>query len=150
VMLRKGIDDIRLLRSEDPRVRAQMHDLAPYRPVSAQPPARRDVSVACPAGWTDEDLGDLVRAALGTDASEWVEEVAVMSRTPAAALPPAARERLGIAPDQENLLVRVVLRHPTRSLAKTEANELRDAIYAALHHGALSQTSSPPTTASLP
>jgi phenylalanyl-tRNA synthetase alpha chain len=150
VMLRKGIDDIRLLRSEDPRVRAQMHDLARYRPVSAQPPARRDVSVACPAGWTDEDLGDLVRAALSAEAAEWVEEVAVMSRTPAAALPPAARERLGIAPGQENLLVRVVLRHPTRSLAKTEANALRDAIYAALHHGALSQTSSPPTTASLP
>jgi phenylalanyl-tRNA synthetase alpha chain len=134
-MLRKGIDDIRLLRSEDPRVRAQMHDLAPYRPVSAQPPARRDVSVACPAGWTDEDLGDLVREALGAQASEWIEEVGVMSRTPAAALPAAARERLGIAPGQENLLVRVVLRHPTRSLAKTEANGLRDAIYAALHHG---------------
>ena len=35
----------------------------------------------------------------------------------------------------ENLLVRVVLRHPTRSLAKAEANALRDRIYAALHEG---------------
>ena len=150
VMLRKGIDDIRLLRSADPRVSAQMHDLAPYRPVSSQPPARRDVSVACPAGWTDEDLGDRVRAALGEAASEWVEEVAVISRTRAATLPHAARDRLGIAPGQENLLVRVVLRHPTRSLAKPEANALRDRVYAALHHGSLSQTSSPSTTASRP
>jgi phenylalanyl-tRNA synthetase alpha chain len=150
VMLRKGIGDIRLLRSPDPRVSAQMHDLAPYQPVSSQPPARRDVSVACPPGLTDEDLGDRVRAALGDAAAEWVEEIAVMSRTPAAQLPAAARERLGIASAQENLLVRVVLRHPTRSLAKAEANALRDRVYAALHHGALSQTSSPPTTASRP
>jgi phenylalanyl-tRNA synthetase alpha chain len=150
VMLRKGVGDIRLLRSPDPRVSRQMHDLAPYQPVSSQPPARRDVSVACPAGWTDEDLGDRVRAALGDTAAEWVEEIAVASRTPAAALPPAARERLGIASDQENLLVRVVLRHPTRSLAKPEANALRDRVYAALHHGASSQTSSPPVTASRP
>jgi phenylalanyl-tRNA synthetase alpha chain len=147
VMLRKGIGDIRLLRSPDPRVTAQMHDLAPYKPVSSQPPARRDVSVACPPGWTDEDLGDRVRAALGEAASEWVEEIALVSRTPAAQLPPAARERLGIASDQENLLVRVVLRHPTRSLAKAEANALRDRVYAALHHGALSQTSAPPARA---
>jgi phenylalanyl-tRNA synthetase alpha chain len=150
VMLRKGVADIRLLRSPDPRVSAQMHDLAPYQAVSSQPPARRDVSVACPSGWTDEDLGDRVRAALGDAAAEWVEEVAVISRTPAAQLPQAARERLGIASDQENLLVRVVLRHPTRSLAKAEANALRDRVYAALHHGALSQTSSPATTASRP
>lgn len=33
LMLRKGIDDIRLLRSEDPRVAGQLLDLAPYRPV---------------------------------------------------------------------------------------------------------------------
>ena len=59
----------------------------------------------------------------------------MVSRTPAAQLPQAARSRLAIAPDQENLLVRVVLRHPTRSLAKPEANALRDRIYDALHRG---------------
>jgi phenylalanyl-tRNA synthetase alpha chain len=150
VMLRKRIADIRLLRCTDPRVAAQMRDLERYRPVSAQPPARRDVSVACPPGWTDEDLGDVVREALGDEASAWVEEVAVLSRTPAAQLPDSARERLGIAPRQENLLVRVVLRHPTRSLAKDEANALRDRVYAALHHGSPSHTSWPATTANRP
>ena len=76
-----------------------------------------------------------VRGALSAEQAEWVEEVAVAARTPAAELPPVARERIGIADDQENLLVRVVLRHPTRSLAKAEANALRDRIYAALHEG---------------
>ena len=135
VMLRKGIADIRLLRSEDPRVAGQMRDLEAYREVSAQPPARRDVSIACASGLTDEDLGDRVRAALSDEQAEWVEQVAVATRSPAAALPAGARARLGIADDQENLLVRVVLRHPTRSLAKAEANVLRDRIYAALHQG---------------
>jgi phenylalanyl-tRNA synthetase alpha chain len=135
VMLRKGVGDIRLLRSDDPRVAAQMRDLGVYREVSAQPPVRRDLSVACAPGLTDDDLGDRVRGALTAEQAEWVEEVAVASRTPSAELPAAARERIGIADGQENLLVRVVLRHPTRSLAKAEANALRDRIYAALHEG---------------
>jgi phenylalanyl-tRNA synthetase alpha chain len=135
VMLRKGIGDIRLLRSHDPRVARQMHDLEAYREVSAQPLARRDMSIACAPGLTDEDLGDRVRGALGAEQAEWVEEVAVAGRTPASELPAVARERIGITDDQENLLVRVVLRHPTRSLAKAEANALRDRIYAALHEG---------------
>jgi phenylalanyl-tRNA synthetase alpha chain len=135
VMLRKGIGDIRLLRSDDPRVAAQMRDLGPYCEVSAQPPARRDMNIACAPGLTDEDLGDRVRGALTAQQAEWVEEVAIAARTPSAQLPAAARERIGIADDQENLLVRVVLRHPTRSLRKAEANTLRDRIYAALHEG---------------
>jgi phenylalanyl-tRNA synthetase alpha chain len=139
VMLRKGIGDIRLLRSADPRVAAQMHDLEPYRAVSAQPPARRDLSVACTPGLGDEDLGDRVRAALSAEEAEWVEEVAVAGRTRACELPAAARARIGIGDDQENLLVRVVLRHPTRSLGKAEANALRDRIYGALHEGAVHQ-----------
>ena len=62
VMLRKGIDDIRLLRSIDPRVSRQTLDLSPYRTVSAQPPATRDMSVAAPAGTNDEELGYLSAA----------------------------------------------------------------------------------------
>jgi phenylalanyl-tRNA synthetase alpha chain len=47
VMLRKGIDDIRLLRSTDARISRQMLDLSPYRSVSAQPPTTRDMSRPC-------------------------------------------------------------------------------------------------------
>ena len=134
-MLRKGIGDIRLLRCDDRRVAGQMADLGAYREVSSQPPARRDMSIACRPGLVDEDLGDRVRGALSSGQAEWVEEVVVTARTPAAELPAGARARIGIAEDQENLLVRVVLRHPTRSLARAEANALRDRIYAALHEG---------------
>jgi phenylalanyl-tRNA synthetase alpha chain len=133
VMLRKGIDDIRLLRSEDPRVAGQLGDLAPYRPVSAHPAARRDVSVAVAAGLTAEDLGDRVRDGLGVDA-HLVEEVAIRSSTPAHQLPPAARGRLGIRDGEVNVLVRVVLRDLHGTLTTEVANGLRDRIHAALHH----------------
>jgi phenylalanyl-tRNA synthetase alpha chain len=135
LMLRKGIPDIRLLRSDDPRVAGQMLDLSPYRPVSARPPARRDLSVAVDAGADAETLGDRVRDALGADA-ELVEEVAVLSTTPYDDLPPVARERLGIRPGQDNVLLRVVLRAADRTLTADEVNTLRDRLYHALHEGA--------------
>lgn len=134
LMLRKGIDDIRLLRSTHPRVAAQMRDLQPYRPVSSQPPVRRDLSVAIAADTTAEDLGDRVRAALG-DRVEAVELVEVLAETPGEELPPEAAERLGMRTGQKNVLIRVVLRHPTRTLTDEEANRLRDAIYGAVHEG---------------
>jgi len=134
VMLRKGLDDIRLLRSNEPRVAGQMLDLEPYRPVSTMPAVDRDLSIVLDGDDTLEDLGDRVRAALG-DRAEVVEAVSVLSETPHDALPEAARTRLGIAPGQRNVLLRVVLRALDRSLTHAECNALRDATYAALHRG---------------
>jgi phenylalanyl-tRNA synthetase alpha chain len=59
----------------------------------------------------------------------------VLSQTSCEELPPAARIRLGIAPGQWNLLVRVILRPLERTLTDDEANLLRDRIYRALHRG---------------
>ena len=63
LMMRKGIPDIRLLRSKDPRIAGQMLDLAPYRPVSLMPPVRRDVSVAVGVDveGDHEAVGDRIR-----------------------------------------------------------------------------------------
>jgi phenylalanyl-tRNA synthetase alpha chain len=138
VMLRKGIDDIRLLRSDDPRVRSQMHDLSPYRPVSSMPPVRRDLSLAVTPGADAESIGDRVREQLGERAAA-VEDLQVLSETPLDQLPPRAIERIGIQPGQVNLLVRLVLRHPTQTLRDHAANVLRDDVYAVLHEGSVHQ-----------
>jgi phenylalanyl-tRNA synthetase alpha chain len=134
LMLRKGIPDIRLLRSTDPRVVAQMSDLSPYVPVSAMPAVRRDLSIAVSAEDDAELLGDRVRDALGPDAGA-VEEVTILSRTTWDDVSEAARERLGMRHEQVNVLVRVVLRHLERTLTDEEANVLRDRVYLALHRG---------------
>jgi phenylalanyl-tRNA synthetase alpha chain len=134
LMLRKDIGDIRLLRSSDPRIAAQIRDLEPYRPVSAQPPVRRDLSIAIALETTAEELGDRVRAALG-DRTDAVEAIEVLEETPGRELPPEAAARLGLQPGQKNVLLRVVLRHPAKTLTDPEANALRDAVYAAVHAG---------------
>ncbi len=136
VMLRKGIPDIRLLRATDPRTAAQLRDLSPYRAVSMLPPVRRDVSVAVDAG-TDcaaEAIGDRVRAVLGDDA-ELVETVEVLGAWGYDEVPPPARDRLGLGPDQRNLLIRVVLRPLDRTLTDRDANQVRELLYAELHAG---------------
>lgn len=67
-MLIKGIDDIRLLRAEHPRVREQMYDLSPYEPVdwpgrvvALELHRRRPVD--------EKEIGDDVRRTLGPDQS---------------------------------------------------------------------------------
>ena len=145
LMLRKGVPDIRLLRSADPRVQDQMRDLTPYRPVSHMPAIRRDISVAVwpeagpdpddsgEQGWA-EAVGDRVREALGADA-ELLESVQVLAETPCDELPPPAQARMGSSPGQVNLLMRVTLRALEHTLTDPDANRIRDRIYAALHQG---------------
>jgi len=136
LMLRKGIEDIRALRSGDPRIQAQMLDLQPYRPVSAQPPIYRDLSVAVAEGTSAEELGDQVRSSLAA-ASGSIESVEVLDETSYLDLSLAARRRLGISPRQKNVLLRLVIRDLERTLTSAEANELRDAVYAVLHRGSV-------------
>lgn len=141
LMLAKGIPDIRLLRSADPRIASQMMDLDPYMPVSSMPAICRDLSIAVDRLDEVEDLGDRVRDALGPDAVS-VEEIAIVSRTGYDELPQAGQARLGIGAHQDNLLVRVVLRDLERTLTDHEANQLRDRIYSALHQGTVHQWAS--------
>jgi phenylalanyl-tRNA synthetase alpha chain len=142
-MLAKGVPDIRLLRSDDPRVAAQMTDLSAYREVSRMPAVSRDLSVAVDEGLDPELLGDRVRELLGPDAAA-VEEVAVLAETGYAALPSAARQRMGVRPGQKNVLLRVVLRPLARTLTAAQANRIRDRIYAGLHEGAAHEWSLDP------
>jgi len=148
LMLLKGMDDIRLLRAEDPRIAAQMLGLEPYRSVSGQPPIRRDLSVALPSDLTPEEVGDRVRTALGPRV-ESLEAVEVLSETPYDEMPPVARERIGMRAGQKNVLVRVVIRDLARTLTRDEANALRDDVYASLHEGGAWQWATPERAAAM-
>ena len=134
LMLRKGIDDIRTLRATEPRIQTQMSDLSRWRPVSTLPPIRRDISIVIAAEHDDETIGDKIRHAVA-DRIDDIETVTARARTPHAAHPVAARDRLGTHPGQVNALVRVVIRPLSRTLTDDEANQLRDQIYLAVHEG---------------
>lgn len=134
LMLRKGIEDIRLLRSEDARVAGQLLDLEPWRTVSNQPAVRRDLSIAVAPDRSAEELGDRVREAMGPDVDA-LEALEVLMETPADSIPAAAAARIGLGQGQKNVLLRLVIRHPTRTLTAAEANRIRNAVYAAVHEG---------------
>ncbi len=135
LMLRKGIDDIRLLRAEDSRIARQMLDLAPYVPVSSQPAIQRDLSVAVEAETTPEELGDRIREAMHEHLDQ-LESVDVLDEMAYADLPPAAHARMGMQAGQKNVLLRLVIRDPARTLTREEANDIRDLVYRAVHQGA--------------
>ncbi|MCP1419625.1 phenylalanyl-tRNA synthetase alpha chain [Pseudomonas laurylsulfativorans] len=134
-MLRKGIPDIRLLRDQNERVQAQMHDLNPWSTVSRLPSITRDISLAVTPGLSEEVLTERMLQAAG-DCSDWIEEMQIKGRWAFTELPAQAIDRLGLLPGQENVLLRVVLRDCSRSITADEANTLYSKIQVALHEGA--------------
>ncbi len=134
LMLRKGIPDIRLLRSTDERIEQQMLDLSRWKPVSQMPSIRRDISIVVPVDMDTEVLGDRVRTALGEKAED-LESVELLALTAYGDLPVAAQKRLRICDGQANALIRLVLRPLARTMTDPEANQIRDDVYLALHEG---------------
>ncbi|MGH3855874.1 MAG: hypothetical protein ACRDR6_20780 [Pseudonocardiaceae bacterium] len=134
LMLRKNIPDIRLLRASEPRIAQQMLDLTPWQTVSMMPPVRRDLSIVTDGSDDEEILGDRARTALAADA-DVLESLSIHAVTHHEQLPTHVRERLATRPGQTNILLRLVLRPIDRTLTDTEANHLRDRVYAALHRG---------------
>jgi phenylalanyl-tRNA synthetase alpha chain len=142
-MLAKGVPDVRLLRATDPRIARQMCDLSPYRPVSTMPATTRDLSLVVADDLDAELLGDRMRQVLGPDAGA-VQEVRVLAQTRYDELPGSARRRMGAAPGQKNVLLRVVLCALDRTLTSAEANALRDLVYLGLHEGMAHEWTSHP------
>jgi phenylalanyl-tRNA synthetase alpha chain len=134
LMVRKGIPDIRLLRSKEPRVESQMLDLLPYKEVSLMPPVQRDLSIVVDKDDIAEDLGDKAKSLMGPH-QEVIESIKILSETSYEELPQAARDRMGVDHNQKNILIRVILRSIERTLTSEECNEYRDVIYKGLHQG---------------
>jgi phenylalanyl-tRNA synthetase alpha chain len=138
IMLRKGIDDIRLLRSTDPRVARQMSDLSSYYAVSRMPSIRRDLSIVVDLQTNEELLGDKIRSSLG-ERARTIEELAVVAEYPYSALTSSVTTRLGMTNGQKNVLLRLVISDLERTLTRAEANQLRNTVYGIVHEGTIPQ-----------
>lgn len=136
VMLRKGIPDIRLLRDPHPKAQAQMQNLLPWKAISRLPSTCRDISLAMAPAQSVESITEKIMAAAGNRA-DWIEQVVVKGRWAETALPEQAKQRLGLLPGQENVLLGIELRDCSRSITALEANELYEELQAALHEGAV-------------
>ncbi|MBD2356425.1 hypothetical protein H6G41_17635 [Tolypothrix sp. FACHB-123] len=134
VMLVKGIDDIRLLRSNHLQIAAQMTNLETYNQVSNKPSISRDMSIVTGIDTDLEDICEQILQVLGNEA-EILESVEIFSETSYQQLPQTARQRLGIQPHQKNFLLRMTLRSLYASITNQTANNLRDLVYQQIHQG---------------
>ena len=134
VMTLKALPDVRYLRSNNPKISAQMKHLLPYKEVSKQPRICRDMSYSVPVHYVDEDISQAIMEAMNDDIDA-LEEVDVLAEAIYDNLPAKVRSKLGIRKGQKNVLVRVTLRHLERSLTKAEANQIYNMVYAKINHG---------------
>lgn len=139
VMLRKGITDIRILRSENPKIAKQMSNLDPYVPVSFQPQIKRDLSIAVINETDNESIGDRIRSVMG-DSAKIIEEVSIISETAYEALPEHVRQRLGMSDGMKNILLRIIICPLDKSMTSGEANDIYNMLYAYLHQGSVGYT----------
>ncbi len=137
IMARKNLPDIRLIRATDPRVISQMSNLELFKSVSNQPAMNRDMSYCVDKNDTEEDICENIRKVFGENA-DLLEEVKILNRTPYEKLEPIAIQRLGANLNQDNVLIRITLRHPDKTLTRKESAELYDKAYPQLHQGDVS------------
>jgi len=133
VMIAKGIDDIRILRSTDSRIRHQMGDLEPFIPVSNQPPTKRVLSYSVAATETEEDVCEKIRAELNSE-SVHIEEIQY-AEVPYDKLSDKARSNLGIQPNQKNVVITIIFRSLEGSLPKATVNGWIARLYPRLNEG---------------
>lgn len=128
LMVRKSIPDIRLIRSINPKIAVQMTNLETYKPVSLMPGVTRDMSYSVPQTYTEEDVSDDIRIAIG-DEIGLLEEVQILQEIAYSNLPDIAKDKLGIKNNQKNILVKITLRSLEKTLTKEYVNTLIDKIY---------------------
>lgn len=133
VMIIKAIDDIRVIRSDDPRIRRQLANLDKFVAVSDQPFTKRVLSYSTSKDKTEEDVCEEIRDELGENVVflEKIEYVEVAYEN----LPPKARENLGIRPDQKNVVATLTFRSLTESLPKARVNGWMQQLYPKLNQG---------------
>ena len=133
VMILKGIDDIRVLRSEDIRIKGQMTNLEKFVVVSNQPATKRVLSYSASVEKTEEDICEEIKDELGSD-SVFIENIEY-SETSYDQLPEKARINLGIQPHQKNVVVVLTFRSLESSLPKAVVNEWMQRLYPKLNEG---------------
>ena len=133
-MLVKEIDDIRLLRSTHPQIATQMTNLETYQAVSNQPSISRDLSIVTSLDTELEDVCEQITEVLGDDL-ELLASVDILSETHYNQLPQKAIQRLGIQPNQKNLLLRMTFQSLNTSITNQKANILRDMVFQKIHQG---------------
>jgi phenylalanyl-tRNA synthetase alpha chain len=131
-MLRKNINDIRVLRSSNERITKQMSNLDEYREVSLQPSIKRDISIVTLENNDIEQIGDIIR---GINGSEVIEEVIIKNEWDYSELPEKVVNKLGMKIGTKNVLLSITIRPIDRTMTNEEANHIYNEVYKKLDVG---------------
>jgi phenylalanyl-tRNA synthetase alpha chain len=115
-LLSMNLPDIRLLWSEDPRVKKQLVLGNPFVPVSKFPAITRDVSFVVGRDFVPNNYFDLIRDIGG----DLVEEVRLLDKY---------EDALKFGPDRVSYTYRIVYQSNERTLTSEEIDKLQDEIY---------------------
>ena len=116
-----NLPDIRLLWSEDPRVKQQLKLGNPYKEVSKYPSIIRDISFVVDASFIPNDYFDVIRD-LGGDL---VEEVSLLDKYENA-------EKFGVG--KVSYTYRIIYRSNERTLTNEEVNKIQDKVIEETQH----------------
>lgn len=111
-MISMDLPDIRLLWSEDPRVKSQLKLGQKYKEVSKFPSVVRDISFIVPNTFVPNDYFDLIRETVGDD---MIEEVSLIDKY-------ENEEKFG--KDKVSYAYRITYRSLDRTLTNAEVDEL--------------------------
>jgi phenylalanyl-tRNA synthetase alpha chain len=111
-----NLPDIRLLWSEDPRVRKQLKLGQKFVEVSKFPPITRDISFIVDKSFAPNDYFDLIRDIGG----DLVEEVTLLDKF---------ENEAKFGKDKISYTYRVIYRHPDRTLKTEEVEPLQNKLY---------------------
>ena len=115
-MASMSLPDIRLLWSEDPRIKRQLKLGQNYVPVSKYPPITRDISFVVQSDFVPNNYFDLIRDSGG----DLVEEVKLIDKYENA-------EKFGIG--KPSYAYRIIFRSNDRTLVTSEVDEIMSKIY---------------------
>lgn len=133
VMIIKDIDDIRVLRSNDSRIKKQMANLDKFVKVSDQPATKRVISYSVSKDKTEEDVCEQIREEL-QDKANYIEEIQY-KEVPYEDLPDKALKNLGINSHQKNAIVTIIFRAFEGTLPRETVNEWIQELYPKLNEG---------------
>ena len=111
-----ALPDIRLLWSQNPRVKKQLQLGNTFKEVSKYPPITRDISFIVDKGFIPNNYFDLIRDIGG----DLVEEVELLDSY-------ENPEKFGL--DKKSYTYRIVYRSPERTLTASEVDPIQEKIY---------------------
>ena len=115
-IMNMSLPDIRLLWSEDPRIKKQLHLGHTYTPVSKYPPITRDISFVVAKSFVPNNYFDLIRD-IGRDLVEEVQLIDTYENT----------EKFGA--DNASYTYRIIYRSNDRTLLSEEVDKIQEEIY---------------------